>query len=74
MLVSAVPPVILKTDDNPGGPPIKTFDGIGAGSIADRAQLYRDLADGPYFGNEDRPAFVQGAAEGATSSVTAGTA
>jgi non-heme chloroperoxidase len=30
------------------------FDGIRAGSIADRAQLYRDLADGPFFGN-NRP-------------------
>ena len=54
VLVSGVPPLILKTDDNPGGLPIETFDGIRAGSIADRAQLYRDLADGPFFG-DDRP-------------------
>ena len=54
VLVSAVPPLMLKTDDNPGGLPIEVFDGIRAGSIANRAQLYRDLADGPFFGN-NRP-------------------
>jgi non-heme chloroperoxidase len=50
-LVSAVPPFMLKTDDNPGGVPIEVFDGLRAGSLADRSQLYRDLADGPFFGN-----------------------
>ncbi len=54
VLVSAVPPLMLRTDDNPGGLPIEVFDGLRAGSIADRAQLYRDLADGPFFGN-NRP-------------------
>ena len=54
VLVSAVPPFMLETDDNPGGVPIEVFDGLRAGSIADRAQLYRDLADGPFFGN-NRP-------------------
>jgi non-heme chloroperoxidase len=53
-LVSAVPPFMLKTDDNPGGVPIDVFDGLRAGSLADRAQLYRDVADGPFFGN-NRP-------------------
>ncbi|MBA9002698.1 alpha/beta fold hydrolase [Thermomonospora cellulosilytica] len=53
-LVSAVPPFMLKTDDNPGGVPIEVFDGLRNDSIADRAQLYRDLADGPFFGN-NRP-------------------
>jgi non-heme chloroperoxidase len=53
-LVSAVPPMMLKTDDNPGGVPAEVFDGLRAGSAADRAQLYRDLADGPFFGN-NRP-------------------
>jgi non-heme chloroperoxidase len=51
VLVSAVPPMMLKTDDNPGGLPVAVFDEIRAGSIANRAQLYRDLADGPFFGN-----------------------
>ena len=50
VLVSAVPPFMLHTDDNPGGVPIEVFDGIRAGSAADRSQLYRDLADGPFFG------------------------
>jgi len=54
VLVSAVPPLMLKTADNPGGLPVEVFDGIRAGSIANRAQLYRELADGPFFGN-NRP-------------------
>jgi non-heme chloroperoxidase len=53
-LVSAVPPFMLRTEDNPGGVPIEVFDEIRAGSLADRSQLYRDLADGPFFGN-NRP-------------------
>jgi non-heme chloroperoxidase len=54
VLVSAVPPLMLLTDDNPGGVPIEVFDGIRAGSRADRSNLYRELADGPFFGN-NRP-------------------
>ncbi len=54
VLVSAVPPFMLKTGDNPGGVPIEVFDGIRAGSVADRSQLYRELADGPFFGH-NRP-------------------
>ena len=53
-LVSSVPPFMLQTSDNPGGVPVDVFDGLRAGSLADRAQLYRDLADGPFFGN-NRP-------------------
>jgi non-heme chloroperoxidase len=49
-LISAVPPFMLQTEDNPGGVPIEVFDAIRAGSLADRSQLYRDLADGPFFG------------------------
>jgi non-heme chloroperoxidase len=48
--VSAVPPFMLRTPDNPGGVPVELFDGLRAGSLADRSQLYRDLADGPFFG------------------------
>ncbi|MGP4029249.1 alpha/beta fold hydrolase [Actinomadura sp. 3N407] len=54
VLVSSVPPYMVKTDDNPGGVPMEVFDGLRADSIADRSQLYRDLADGPFFGN-NRP-------------------
>jgi non-heme chloroperoxidase len=50
-LISAVPPLMLKTAANPGGLPIDVFDGIRAGEASDRSQLYRDLADGPFFGN-----------------------
>jgi non-heme chloroperoxidase len=53
-LVGAVPPFMLRTDDNPGGVPLEVFDGLRAGSLADRSQLYRDLADGPFFGH-NRP-------------------
>jgi non-heme chloroperoxidase len=51
VLVSSVPPYMLKTDDNPGGVPIEVFDGLREGSLADRSTLYRTLADGPFFGN-----------------------
>ncbi|GGJ82640.1 chloroperoxidase [Pilimelia anulata] len=53
-LVSAVPPFMLRTDDNPDGVPGEVFDGLRAASRADRSQLYRDLADGPFFGH-NRP-------------------
>jgi non-heme chloroperoxidase len=49
-LISAVPPLMLKTAANPDGLPIKVFDGIRLGSIADRSQFYMDLASGPFFG------------------------
>ena len=49
-LISAVPPLMLKTAANPGGLPIEVFDGIRRGSIADRSQMYKDLASGPFFG------------------------
>lgn len=49
-LISAVPPLMLKTDANPDGTPIDVFDGLRAGSIKDRSQLYLDLASGPFFG------------------------
>jgi non-heme chloroperoxidase len=51
VLVSAVPPLMVRTDDNPEGVPIEVFDGIRAGEKADRAQQYRDFADGPFFGH-----------------------
>ncbi|SDY80673.1 non-heme chloroperoxidase [Lysobacter sp. yr284] len=49
-LISAVPPLMLKTADNPGGLPIEVFDGLREGSIKDRSQLYKDIASGPFFG------------------------
>lgn len=50
VLVSAVPPLMLKTADNPAGLPLEVFDGIRKASIADRSQLYLDIASGPFFG------------------------
>jgi non-heme chloroperoxidase len=50
VLVAAVPPLMLKTADNPGGLPIEVFDGIRKASLTDRSQLYLDIASGPFFG------------------------
>lgn len=60
VLVSAVPPLMLRTDDNPDGLPIEVFDGIRAGEVANRSQLYRDLADGPFFGHNRNQDVAQG--------------
>lgn len=50
VLVSSVPPLMLKTAANPGGLPIEVFDGLRKASLADRSQLYLDIASGPFFG------------------------
>jgi non-heme chloroperoxidase len=50
VLVSSVPPLMVKTEANPGGLPIEVFDGLRAASLADRSKFYRDLAGGPFFG------------------------
>lgn len=50
VLVSAVPPMMLRTRDNPGGLPLAVFDGIRKASLENRSQLYRDLASGPFYG------------------------
>jgi len=49
-LVSAVPPLMLKTADNPGGLPLEVFDGIRNAQIANRSQLYLDIPSGPFYG------------------------
>lgn len=43
VLISAVPPIMVKTDANPGGTPIEVFDGFRAALAANRAQLYREV-------------------------------
>jgi len=48
-LLNAVPPVMVKSDKNPGGTPIEVFDGFRA-AMANRAQFYRDVASGPFYG------------------------
>jgi non-heme chloroperoxidase len=50
VLVSSVPPLMLKTDKNPNGTPIDVFNDLRAGSLQDRSKLYQDLASGPFFG------------------------
>jgi non-heme chloroperoxidase len=60
VLVSAVPPLMLRSDDNPAGLPIQVFDDIRCGERANRSQLYRDLADGPFFGHNRKQDVDQG--------------
>ncbi|WP_432169420.1 alpha/beta fold hydrolase [Streptomyces sp. 1222.5] len=50
VLVSAVPPIMVKSDANPGGLPIETFDGFRAALAANRAQFYIDVPTGPFYG------------------------
>ena len=49
VLVGAVPPLMLKTDANPGGLPIEAFDAIREGLLKDRSQFYKDLS-APFYG------------------------
>jgi non-heme chloroperoxidase len=49
VLVSAVPPLMVKTEANPGGLPIEVFDAIRKGVFDNRTQFYKDLAL-PFFG------------------------
>jgi non-heme chloroperoxidase len=50
VLISAVPPIMVKTPNNPGGLPKEVFDGLQAALAASRAQFYRDLPSGPFYG------------------------
>ncbi len=50
VLISAVPPLMVKTEANPLGLPIDVFNGLRSASLADRSQLYLDLGSGPFFG------------------------
>ena len=49
VLIGAVPPLMLKTADNPGGLPMDVFDGIRAGVMADRSQFFKELTI-PFYG------------------------
>jgi non-heme chloroperoxidase len=49
VLLGAVPPLMLRTPANPGGLPIEVFDGIRAGTLADRSQFFLDLTL-PFYG------------------------
>ena len=50
VLIGAVPPIMVKSEANPGGTPIEVFDQYRAGVAANRAQLYLDIASGPFYG------------------------
>lgn len=50
VLIGAVPPLMLKTEANPGGLPIEIFDSLRRQLAASRAQFYYDFASGPFFG------------------------
>ena len=53
-IISAVPPLILKTDANPGGLPKSVFDDLQAQLAANRSVFYRDFAAGPFY-NYNKP-------------------
>jgi non-heme chloroperoxidase len=61
VLVSSIPPLMVKTESNPGGTPIEVFDGFRAALAANRAQFYIDVASGPFYGfNRPGAAVSQG--------------
>jgi non-heme chloroperoxidase len=49
-LISAVPPIMVKSEKNPGGLPIELFDSFRVALAASRAQFYREVAAGPFYG------------------------
>ncbi|CAB1403125.1 Non-heme chloroperoxidase (EC 1.11.1.10) [Pseudomonas fluorescens] len=50
VLIAAVPPLMVQTPSNPGGLPKSVFDGFQAQVAANRAQFYRDVPSGPFYG------------------------
>ncbi|WP_232493125.1 alpha/beta fold hydrolase [Novosphingobium kaempferiae] len=61
VLVGAVPPIMLKTERNPGGLPMAVFDGFRAALAANRAQFYIDVPTGPFYGfNRPGAKVIQG--------------
>jgi len=62
VLIGAVPPVMVKSDANPGGLPIEVFDGLRSALVANRAQFFLDLPTGPFYGfNRPGAAVSEGA-------------
>jgi len=60
-LLGAVPPIMLKTPANPGGLPLEVFDSFRASLVANRAQFFRDIPAGPFYGfNRPGAAVSQG--------------
>jgi len=55
VLIGAVPPIMVKSETNPGGLPLEVFDGFRAAVAANRAQFYKDVPSGPFYGfNRER--------------------
>jgi non-heme chloroperoxidase len=50
VLIAAVPPLMLKTAQNPGGTPMEVFDGFRKALAANRAQFFLDIPTGPFYG------------------------
>jgi non-heme chloroperoxidase len=50
VLVDAVPPIMVKSEKNPGGTPVEVFDGFRAALAANRSQFYLDIPSGPFYG------------------------
>ena len=50
VLIGAVPPIMVKSDKNPGGLPIEVFDGFRTAQNANRAQFFLDIPSGPFYG------------------------
>ena len=50
VLISSVPPLMVKTESNPGGLPKEVFDGFKEQVATERSRFYRDLAAGPFYG------------------------
>ena len=50
VLIGAVPPLMVRTESNPGGLPIEVFDGFRDAVATDRSQFYLDIASGPFYG------------------------
>jgi non-heme chloroperoxidase len=50
VLIGAIPPVMVRSDANPDGVPLDVFDGFRAALVANRAQFYRDVPGGPFYG------------------------
>jgi len=63
VLIGAVPPLMLKTPDNPGGMPRDAFDEIRSGLLTDRSQYYRDLGAAFYGANRPGSKVSQGVRE-----------
>jgi non-heme chloroperoxidase len=60
VLVGAIPPIMVKSETNPGGTPIEAFDDLRAGVLADRAQFFQDLSAPFYGANRDGAKVSQG--------------